>query len=207
MGLSVRRLTGPAIRQSLDALAELRITVFRAWPYLYAGSHDYERAYLAQFAASPRAVIVGAFAGSRLVGAATAMPLADEHEAFRAPFEAHGEDVNGIFYFAESVLLAAYRGQGIGHAFFDHREEQARALGFARAVFCAVERPVDHPLRPADYRALDPFWRRRGYRPLQGISCRLSWPDLGAATETEKTLHFWSRSPLDPACRTSRRGT
>ena len=73
-----------------------------------------------------------------------------------------------VFYCAESVLQERYRGQGVGHRFFDLREAHARALGFSWSVFCAVIRPQQHPLRPAGYRPLDPFWRRRGYAPLTG---------------------------------------
>ena len=36
--IDVRPLTGPAIEAALDAVAELRITVFRDWPYLYDGT-------------------------------------------------------------------------------------------------------------------------------------------------------------------------
>ena len=44
-------------------------------------------------------------------------------------------------YFGESVLLPEYRGQGIGHAFFDAREEHARAEGANAACFASVIRP------------------------------------------------------------------
>ena len=192
--VEIRRLEGDAIAEALDDLARLRIAVFRDWPYLYAGTLDYERRYLGRFAASPRAFVVGAFAGGTLVGAATALPLADEHADIRAPFDAAGEDVSDTFYLAESVLLPAWRGRGIGHAFFDHREDGARALGYRRCVFCAVVRPEDHPLRPPAARSLEPFWRRRGYRPLPGVVCRFAWTDVGEIGETEKALQFWERT-------------
>ena len=36
---------------------------------------------------------------------------------------------------AESVLLPAWRGRGMGHRFFDLREEHARSLGRRWAAF------------------------------------------------------------------------
>jgi hypothetical protein len=54
-------------------------------------------------------------------------------------------------------------------------------------------RPADHPSRPADYRPLDDFWRKRGYAPLPGVVARFAWKDLGEAEETRKTLQFWIR--------------
>jgi len=191
--MEVRVLTGAALDAALDDVARLRIAVFRDWPYLYDGSLDYERGYLESYRASAAAVVVGAFDGARLVGAATGTPLEDHAEDFAAPFAQTGLALNQVFYCAESVLLPDYRGQGLGHAFFDAREAHARDLGRSHSVFCSVIRPLDHPLRPADYRPLDAFWRKRGYAPLPGVIARFKWRDLGEAESTEKPLQFWGR--------------
>ncbi|MFA5538385.1 MAG: GNAT family N-acetyltransferase [Gemmobacter sp.] len=193
MTLMVRALTGAALDAALDDVARLRITVFRDWPYLYDGDMDYERRYVAAYRNSPGAVLVGAFDGDRLIGAATGTPLAEHADDFAAAFAGTGIDLSTVFYCAESVLLPEYRGHGIGHRFFDLREDHARALGFARSAFCAVIRPDDDPARPADYRPLDGFWRKRGYAPLPGVVAEFGWRDLGAAEETRKRLRFWVR--------------
>jgi GNAT superfamily N-acetyltransferase len=193
MSLSFRTLSGDEVAAALDDLARLRIRVFRDWPYLYDGDLDYERRYMASYRDSPGAVLVAAFDDARLVGAATGTPMEDHAEDFAAPFEAQGHDLSRIFYCAESVLLPEYRGQGAGHAFFDRREAHARALGRRYVAFCAVIRPEDHPMRPAGYRPLDEFWRKRGYAPMEGVIARFSWKDLGEARESEKPLQFWIR--------------
>ena len=54
-------------------------------------------------------------------------------------------------------------------------------------------RPADHPDRPADYRPLDGFWSKRGYRPLPGAVARLHWKDHREDEETEKGLQVWVR--------------
>ncbi len=192
MSLSIRPLTGADLDAALDDVAALRIAVFRDWPYLYDGDLDYERRYLATYRDSPGAILVGAFDGAALVGAATGTPMED-HAEFAKPFAGTGLALSDIFYCAESVLLPDYRGQGVGHAFFDHREAHARSLGRRHAAFCAVIRPDDHPARPAGYAPLDPFWRRRGYRPLPGVVARFRWKDVGEPDETEKPLQFWIR--------------
>jgi GNAT superfamily N-acetyltransferase len=192
-GLQVEALTGAALEAALDDVARLRIAVFRAFPYLYDGDVAYERRYLEPYRESAGAILVGAFDGARLVGAATGTPLADHAGDFAKAFAGTGLDLSTIFYCAESVLLPEYRGHGVGHRFFDLREAHARRLGFARVAFCAVVRPEDHPLRPADYRPLDPFWRSRGYAPLPGVIARFAWRDIDAAEETEKPLQFWMR--------------
>ncbi|WP_371054599.1 MULTISPECIES: GNAT family N-acetyltransferase [unclassified Rhodosalinus] len=191
--MRVETLTGEALERALDDVARLRIEVFRAFPYLYDGDFDYERRYLEVYRESERAVLVGAFDGDRLVGAATGTPMTDHADDFAAAFEGTGLDLSSLFYCAESVLLPAYRGQGVGHRFFDLREAHARRLGYAKVCFCGVLRPADHPLRPADHAPLDPFWRKRGYAPLPGVVAHFSWKDTDQPEETEKPLQFWMR--------------
>lgn len=191
--VQVRALTGEALGAALDDVARLRITVFRDWPYLYDGDLDYERDYLSAYRESPGAIVVGAFDGARLIGAATGTPMADHASEFAAPFTDVPVPLDDIFYCAESVLLPDYRGQGIGHAFFDAREAHARALGAGHSAFCSVMRPADHPMRPQDARSNDAFWRKRGYAPLPGVVASFHWKDLGDDHESAKPLQFWMR--------------
>ena len=193
MAVTVETLPPYRIGDAIDALARLRIAVFREWPYLYEGDADYERRYLADFAAAPDAVLVLARDGDTIVGAATASPMTAQSAEIQAPFVMQGWDVGRTFYFGESVLLAGYRGQGIGHAFFDHREAGARAAGAGIATFCAAQRPVDHPLRPADYRPLDAFWAKRGYARVEGLTTSFDWLDIGESTEMPHPMQFWMR--------------
>jgi GNAT superfamily N-acetyltransferase len=192
--VTVRALTGPDLEAALDGVAALRIAVFRDWPYLYDGTLDYERTYLQTYRDNPDALLVGAFDGDRLVGASTATPMEDHAEAFAAPLKRIGLPVETIYYGAESVLLPAYRGRGLGHRFFDLREARARALGRSHVAFCSVMRPANHPLRPAHERTNDAFWLGRGYAPLPGVMAEFSWRDLGDREETTKSLQFWMRT-------------
>jgi GNAT superfamily N-acetyltransferase len=138
---------------------------------------------------------VAAFDGDRMIGASTGMPLAEEHEPIKAPFVAAGFDVDRIYYCAESVLLADYRGQGLYRQFFEGREDRARTLGgFDTIAFCGVVRPADHPLCPPGFRPLDDIWRRFGYAPRPDLVCYFSWKDIDQDAETEKPLQFWLKS-------------
>lgn len=193
MTLIVASVTGANLVEALPALARLRIAVFRDFPYLYAGDAAYEAAYLADFARSEGAVIVVARDGAEIVGAATAAPLATQDMAWQAPLAAAGFDTGRTFYFGESVLLGAWRGRGIGHAFFDHREAQARAYGASHAAFCSVIRAEDHPARPAGHRPLDTFWRGRGYAPLKDVTASFDWKTISSAEEERHQLQYWTR--------------
>lgn len=194
MTLTYQVLDGDAVAAALDDLARLRIDVFADWPYLYAGSLDYERDYVATYRDAQNAILVAAKDGDRIVGAATGTPMEDHASDFAAPFAETGIPLTDIFYCAESVLLPDYRGQGAGHVFFDMREAKAKALGRRYVAFCSVMRPEDHPARPADYRPLDGFWRKRGYEKLDGVIARFKWTDHGDAEQTEKPLLFWMKA-------------
>ena len=191
--IDVRPLAGPDLEAALDQVAQLRITVFRDWPYLYDGTLDYERQYLDSYRDNPGALLVGAVHEGRLIGASTSTPMEDHAPEFAAPFRALGIPLEKILYGAESVLLRPYRGMGLGHRFIDLREAHARALGRTHVAFCSVIRPEDHPARPGAYRSNDAFWRGRGYDTLPGVVARFSWKDLGDGEETEKPLQFWMR--------------
>jgi GNAT superfamily N-acetyltransferase len=197
--ITVEPLTGAALVEALPALARLRIEVFRAWPYLYEGTLDYEQGYLQRFATAKDTVIVAARDGAEIVGVATASPLKEHTAKFAPQFAALGFDPDRVFYCGESVLLPAYRGQGIGHAFFEHREAQARACTgrggrYTHSAFCGVVRPDEHPARPADYVPLDAFWRKRGYAPVVGLVGQYSWKDVGDSAQTEHPMQFWAKA-------------
>lgn len=192
--IRTERLTGSALLSALDDLAALRIEVFRAFPYLYDGDLDYERRYLETYRQSDDAILIAALDGARLVGASTGTPMVQHADDFATALAHQAVPLERIFYCAESVLLPGYRGQGVGHAFFDAREEHARRLGLTHSAFCAVMRPADHPLRPHDYAPLDPFWRKRGYAPVEAAVASYSWKDVDQAQETDHPLQFWMRA-------------
>lgn len=192
MSCEIKVVTGDALDAVLGEVAALRIQVFRDWPYCYDGDLDYERRYLSVYRDNPQAIVVLAIdpANERVVGASTGCPLAVHAEDFSAAF-AHTEvDLDTVFYCAESVLLPEHRGQGLGHAFFDHRERHARTLGFAHSAFCAVIREP----QASDKSVLEGFWARRGYAPLDGVIATFHWRDVGDEEETPKSLQFWMRA-------------
>jgi GNAT superfamily N-acetyltransferase len=182
---------GDEIAAHLDALAALRMRVFREYPYLYDGSLEYERRYLASYARSADGVIALALDGDAVVGASTALPALDHSDEIAPALARGGLDPVQVFYFGESVLEPAHRGRGLGEAFFVERERHARARGYRVAAFCAVDRPPDHPMRPAGYLAPGGLWRRRGFVRRPELVGEMSWRDLGDAEETAKPMVFW----------------
>lgn len=184
-------LCGAELEPWLEHVAALRIRVFRDFPYLYDGSLDYEAEYLRTYSRSASALCVLALAGEEVVGASTGLALSDEVDAFQRPFRQAGMDIDAIFYCAESVLLPAYRGGGIYSGFFQRREVHAARMGKSVSVFCAVQRPQDHPLRPADYQSLDGVWQHFGYAPRPDLVTGFRWKDIDQERESEKPMQFY----------------
>jgi GNAT superfamily N-acetyltransferase len=164
--------------------------VFREWPYLYEGCLEYESRYLKNYGSS-QAMIAIAFDGDKPVGASTAIPLAEHGEASLLELATLGLASSDVYYFGESVLARPYRGRGIGHRFFEEREQQALALGFSWAAFCAVERAEGHPLKPADYVPHDAFWKKCGFVRHPELVSLFGWKDLGDTVETQKPMVYW----------------
>lgn len=192
--LRYERLLGAAIDARIEALAALRLSVFRDWPYLYEGSLDYERHYLATYRDSAQGLAVLVWDGERCVGATTALPLRQAHAEMRQPFEQAGVAVADILYLGESVVLTDYRGRGIGVRFFAEREAHARALGLQHCAFCAVERPPQHPLRPEGHVGNEAFWARRGYAHHPDLVCHFDWQDRDQPAPASHRLSYWLRT-------------
>ncbi|MDG4552621.1 MAG: GNAT family N-acetyltransferase [Candidatus Contendobacter sp.] len=193
--LRLHRFSGAAIHPWLPELARLRIQVFREFPYLYEGSAAYEEKYLKTYVDAPDSVMVVVCDGDRTVGASSGLPLEAETPNVIEPFLARGCDPSRIFYYGESVLLPEYRGRGLGKRFFEEREAHVRELGhFDVACFCAVERPADHPRRPAGYVPLDALWNRQGFVKHPELRATFSWRDLDEATESLKPMVFWLKT-------------
>ena len=191
----IHPLRGAELGPWLDALGELRIRVFRKFPYLYEGTLEYERDYLRIYQQAPDSLVVLVTdAGGNVVGATTCLPMCQEGPEFQEPFLKVGIDIRRVFYFGESLLLPEWRGRGFGKMFFDRREAHARGLGYDITAFCAVDRADDHPLRPENYRPLDGFWRGRGYVKQPHLQAVFSWKETGEDEETSKTLTFWTKS-------------
>ena len=190
--MRIATLTGDAIVPHLAEIGALRIAVFREWPYLYDGYADYESRYLARYSV-PRAAVIAAFDGDRVVGAATCLPLDDAGDSVRRGFAAAGLDSAGYFLFrrkraAAGVSRARHRrgvlqGAGGGGRRLRHRHV---LRGTARRRRSA---PAGRPTGP-----LHEFWHHRGYAEQPELFCEMTWQDVGDAAPTPHRLNFWSKA-------------
>lgn len=190
--LQIKTFKGSEITPYIPDLAQLRIEIFRDFPYLYDGSIQYEENYLKTYTQSPNSLAVIVFDGDHAVGVSTGLPMEDEAEEFKKPFLKQGYNPEEIFYCGESILKNQYRGRGIYSRFFKEREDHAKRLGrFKTICFCGVVRPEEHPLRPKEYQPLDPIWKKFGYTKYPELTTTYVWKDIDKEKETGKEMVFW----------------
>lgn len=191
--LNITTLKGPLPKEHLKDLARLRISIFRDYPFLYDGSLSYEEKYLEPYMKSDNFLLILVFDGKKIVGASTALPLAEEHKEFQVPFLEKNLNPGEFCYFGESMLEPEYRGKGISKHFFQERESHAKSLGLPSTCFCTINRPIDHPKRPKSFYTLNEFWKKLGYTEAENLVANCPWKELGDVEETNKPLQFWTK--------------
>lgn len=191
--LTIRSLNGPEAREFIKEIADMRITMFEEYPYLYDGCFAYEKEYLETYFSCPDASVLLVFDGQEIVGFSNSIPLKYESKELTEPFTAFGCDVNDYLYIGEVMIKPAYRNQGLLRSFFTFHENRARNERYRFTSFMTVIRPDDHPLKPVDYRPLDPVWRHFGYELINNLEVHFSWVQIDTKEEMDNALAIWCK--------------
>lgn len=180
--------------QYIDAIASLRINIFREFPYLYDGDYEYEKKYLNKFLNTVESMICIAFEGDHVIGAITGLPLKFEDEGVRKPWLVTEYPIDEMYYFSEVLLLPEHRGKGLGAELFNVAEDWVQSLNkYQIFTLATVVREDAHAQKPVEYKSLDGFWQKRGYIKTDNMTCHMMWKDLGETEETTKKLLFWCK--------------
>ncbi len=196
LSLQTKIVTGAQIEPFIPELARLRCEVFPEYPYLYVGDKKYEEWYLENYAKQPHSFLLLLLQGSKVIGCSSGMPLADEkHEAFPKALSDHGYNVDEVFLYGESLIQKEFRGQGFGHVFFAEREKYVRSFGgrFKSIAFFAIERELNDPRRPQEYRDLFELWQSKGFYKTD-INVYFPYQEIGEKEESPKKMVFWIKN-------------
>jgi GNAT superfamily N-acetyltransferase len=176
MNVTFEVLKGAQIKSIEESFADLRITIFREYPYLYEGDSSTEKQYFAMFGDSALCII--AIDGSAIVGIIIGIPLQD---AFKRLLEPLTEaPIQKMFYLADLLVLKSYRGQRIGHTLYELFEKEVQKTGqFTTIIIREIFKSHDDPKKPSDYHSLDLFWNKRGFKKMEGFSQQDKWKAIG----------------------------
>ncbi|MFZ4545297.1 MAG: GNAT family N-acetyltransferase [Saprospiraceae bacterium] len=178
----------------ISDLAQLRISIFAEFPYLYNGNMDYEKSYLEKFLQSPDSIICLVLDGIKVIGACTAIPLLHEHKDLQNPFIVQKEDMSPYFYLSEMLILPDNRKLGLGNQMMTVCISHASSLAYPYLCLCTVIRAEDHPRRPLNYHSADLFFQKHGFEKMKNYICTFSWQDWDEIQESDKSMQVWRKT-------------
>lgn len=193
--IEYKSLSGEEARDYLEELASMRISFFRAFPYLYDGTIEYEKQYLEKYFKSENSHIVIAFENSQIIGFCSSIPLLKEEPAIQNPLISKNEPLEDYLYIGEIILSEKYRGQGIARKLFEIQELYAKKNGFSKAMLITVNREVNDNNKPLNYKDLDSVWKTFGYQKLKNDFVEMCWPRVDKKGENLcNKLSIWIKN-------------
>jgi len=195
--IEINILRGSEIIPYIPQVAELRIAIFREFPYLYEGTLSYEEKYLQMYSLSKHSTLIIAQDREKVIGAVTGVPVAEAMDEVKELFHKQKMSTEGVYYLGEIMLLKEYRKKKIGHALFKEFEKSVRSMGgYQKIVLCEINRSDTDVKKPADYIPLDHFWSSQGYTKHSNLIAYYSYQEIGNTEETLHPMIFWMKELL-----------
>lgn len=194
--VQLKSFNGEEARKYFSQTADMRLAIFKEFPYFYKGNYETEKQFLGVFFNSQRSLILLVFDGDKVVGCSSSVPLDEESNVIQQPFLENNLNPKNYLYIGEVMLKKPYRGQGLLRKFFEHHENHAKAHGLKYPSFMTVKRPHSHSLRPSDYRDLGPIWQHFGYKLMPGMVVKSSWIQSDTLKEEHNELNIWVKNSL-----------
>jgi ribosomal protein S18 acetylase RimI-like enzyme len=189
--LKIIAFRGEEVLPCLDEVAALRIEIFREWPYLYEGDIKTEKNYLKVYVDTKDSVLVLAKDHEKIVGVVMGLPVADSMKQIQKEYQRQNVSMDGIFYLADAIIFAPYRGQGIGTRMLQTFENSVLEMQkYGQISCCEIVRDQNHPLKPKEYQSLDAFWDHLGFLVSPGWQTSFDYLDIGNTEETPHPMRF-----------------
>jgi hypothetical protein len=126
------------------------------------------------------------------VGFGNAIVMADECEEIRKPFEDQHLNLNHYLYIGEVMIEKSYRSKHLLKSallpYFKRFADEQRCRFFTGMT---VQRPDDHPYKPADYQSLEPIWKMFGAKKRDDMAINFEWKQVDSHKEESNKLDVW----------------
>jgi hypothetical protein len=198
---SIKVLTGAETQSLLPFVANLRINIFREYPYLYEGNFKEEMDDLEHCAQLLHNALAIAYYKNTPVGFLYGIPLTEFASHFENSvidlFKNKDLDPAICYYFADIIILPEHRGNHLSSRLFTALENYAQEQGYLSGSFI-TESHDKHPLKPDNYKSLDPLWNSLNYNKT-GLMSYGSWqthqPD-GSVSRQQHSADIWFKDFL-----------
>lgn len=195
----IRIHTKEDLQEVFPFVAHCRINVFREYPYLYEGNFGEEMNDLEHCAQFMHNAVAIAYYKSIPVGFLYGMPFVEFAPHFESPVIDLFKDNNLIpetcYYFADIIILPEHRGNNLSKKLFSALEHYAQKQGYCSASFITESHDI-HPLKPINYKSLDPLWNSLHYKKT-GLVSYGSWqthqPD-GSISRQRHSADIWLKN-------------
>lgn len=190
------RYIGAEVQRVVQEVSRYRIKYFKEFPYLYAGTMEYEAEYFREFATDPNAYVELIRDKGGIVGLATGIPLCSDSDILKDTqelFKKNNKSQTEFFYIGEIIIDETYRNKGLSRILLDNIEQFAREKGFEMLTLATVVRDVNDPRCPLGYKSSDHVWEKQGYKKTSMIF-EYHWPTITISGEVEDLLNpmvFW----------------
>lgn len=191
---SIRLLKAKEIQRHLPHVANLRLRVFKEYPYLLNSDLNEALEYLSLYATAKNSLLVTATSNNELVGAVAGVPLNATAAITQKPFTNNHQNLEEWFYIDEIVIAPQWRSRGLARLFLHALEDHAKESGYRFTTFCVIHRSPNHPSRPRGFMPLDEYFAERGYERLPELAMELSWVDIGDGRPSAKKMDFWYKN-------------
>ncbi|WP_158996528.1 GNAT family N-acetyltransferase [Pigmentibacter ruber] len=187
-------------KKMLHYFAALRIIYFRDFPYLYAGSFEYELCYLQNYLDDPNSVFITIQKENQILGFAAGGSFANLASSFgnvADKFRMQGFEPQKLFYIGEVIVRSSSAGEIYGAKLFKKLVHFSLDYHFEGVVFCQENcsnenKNVDQTLKNKDEKFKRVFLKSGFSDP--NINIEVSYDSVendNSIKEKTHTLKFW----------------
>lgn len=201
--LSYKSLSKENFENYFRDLANMRIKYFSEFPYLYAGSLEYEYPYLSGYLNHKDGRIIVVLEKNQVIGMATGFPLhqnmnnsTDITKWFRTTAKIHKKEATSCFYLGEVIIKSSMRQNGVAYHLTKFIENDFLNRGYKKSVLITVERDKEHPLAPSRYFPMEYTLKKMKYKEM-GVKEAVIYDTNqidGSIKSDTNTMIFWEKT-------------
>lgn len=199
MTITVEIHVGKDAAEYIDYVSQLRIDIFKEYPYLYEGELEYEKQYMHGYTTDKKSMIAVAKVNGELAGVSTGIPLISDSEIVadaKNVFAKQNVEVGDYYYYGEVIVLPKFRGHGITTKLYSEQNQLIQEWGFKHVCILTVVREENHSLKPKDYKSPDGMWKHLGFF-RNDLTIDYHWPTIHpdkSVKDVNNTLEFWTKN-------------